>query len=91
MHVEQSPKCTTPQETKVDQSVEISRKSHDMNLEIPYDENLEINIYPSVAMTGLAALETCLPQPTTADAHAVDSLLSLAANKLLFLKSDKVC
>jgi hypothetical protein len=43
MRVEQSPKCTTPQETKVDQSVEISRKSHDMNLEIPYDVNLEIN------------------------------------------------
>ena len=50
---------------------------------------------------GLAAPEPCLPQPTTArhppslryggQAHAVDSLLSLAANKLLFLESDEVC
>ena len=36
------------------------------------------------------------PSPTFAQgfggqAHAVDSLLSLAANKLLFLMSDKVC
>ena len=42
--VEQSPKSTTPQETKHDQSVEISKKSPDMNLVIPYDENLEINM-----------------------------------------------
>jgi hypothetical protein len=53
-------------------------------------------------IAGTSCLRTMLaaadygPSPTFAQgfggqAHAVDSLLSLAANKLLFLMSDKVC
>jgi len=53
-------------------------------------------------IAGTSCLRTMLaaadygPSPTFAQgfggqAHAVDSLLSLAANKLLFLESDEVC
>jgi len=43
-------KSTIPQETKHDQSVEIPKKSPDMNLVMPYDENLEFNTYDTISV-----------------------------------------
>lgn len=54
-------KSTMAMEPKHDHSVEIYEKSPDMNLEIPYDVNLEFNRKPPVekplAVSGMSAAE----------------------------------